>query len=426
MISTDLSNVWRSVSLPELLQEEKNIFDAHLFLGGGRRREDGWLSFLEEGDTARPRWLEEVIFSAQGVKEQSEYLVVVGGGLTQLGLKALTALSLEVGDGCRLLFCGEDFSPQPLSHVERTLRDKRFSLLVVSATGEDPATLITLRTLRRLMEDWAVTDYKERIYISAPEESALGRIALGEGFLLLPYLSTSDAVESVLNPAGLFALSAAGYSVKELCRGAATAMEEYALRSFENPLWLYVGARLALRDRGFFEECLCLTDYRAQMLGTWWKALNQKAMGRGGKHLSLDTALLPRDMVRQGDGLFAEHKFYTMIRLPMEGVSLPVEMDWKDLDGYNCLSGKDFSHVEAATLAAVDLALAQKQVPTISLEWEGTGTQGQLGALAVFMELSAALTAVCSGASLFDHTEMDGVFRRLDAVLERNFSNLSN
>jgi glycerol-3-phosphate acyltransferase PlsY len=49
-----------------------------------------------------------------------------------------------------------------------------------------------------------------------------------------------------------------------------------------------------------------------------------------------------------------------------------------------------------------------------------------MGALAVFMELSAALSAVCSGATLFDHTESDGVFRRLDAVLERNFSNLSN
>jgi glucose-6-phosphate isomerase len=187
-----------------------------------------------------------------------------------------------------------------------------------------------------------------------------------------------------------------------------------------------VGARLALRDRGFFEECLCLTDYRAQHLGTWWKALHQKSMGRSGKHLALDMALLPRDMARQGDGLFAEHKFYTMIRLPMAGVSLPVEMDWKDLDGYNCLSGKDYAYVEEAALAAIDLNLAQKQVPTISLEWEGTGTVGQLGALAVFMELSAALSAVCSGATLFDHTESDGVFRRLEAVLERNFSNLSN
>ncbi|MBP3313957.1 MAG: hypothetical protein J6K84_04785 [Oscillospiraceae bacterium] len=426
MISTDLSNVWRSVSLPELLQEEQTIFDAHLLLGGGRRREDGWLSFLEEQDTARPRWLEEIIFSAQGVKEQSEYLLVVGGGLTQLGLKALTSLSLGTEDGCRLLFCGEDVSPQPIAHLERTLRDKKFSILVMSATGEDPFTLITLRTLRRLMEDWAVSDVRERIYISAPEVSSLGQIALAEGFLLLPYLSTSDASESVLNPAGLFALSAAGYNVKELCRGAATAMEEYALRSFENPLWLYVGSRLALRDRGFFEECLCLTDYRAQMLGTWWKALNQKAMGRGEKPISLETALLPRELSRCGDGLFATHRFYTMIRLPMDGVSIPVEMDWKDLDGYNSLSGKDFAHVEKEALAAIDLNLAQKQIPVISLEWEGRGTVGEMGALAVFLELSAVLTAVCSGASPFLHTESDAIYHRLDTVLERNFSNLSN
>ena len=424
MLSTDLSNVWCKVSLPTLLEEERKIFDAHLVLGGGRQKLGGWLSFLEREDPSRPKWLEDVLSLAESVKAHSRYLVVVGGGLTALGARGLVELSPPPG-GVKLLFCGDDYAESTWKSLENTLLDNAFSVLAISPSGEDLGVLIALRSLRRMLEASCEEHPQERIFVSAPEDSSLGKVALAEEFALLPLLSTPDGENSVLNPAGLFLLHTAGFRVKELCRGAAMALEELDLRSFENPLWLYVGARVALAKQGYFKETLCLTRPEEEAFGLWWKCLMQSALGADAGYASWDCTVLPRDLSRRGGSLFAKGSFLTFFRLPGEGNPMPVEMDWKDADGLNCLSGKKFSHVSDALLTATELLLSQKQVPTLSLDADEHQGEETMGKLLVFFELSAALLAKTWGHSPFHREEEESIFRRTDALLARDSSNSS-
>ena len=62
MISVDISNIWCSVSLPDLLASEKTIFDAHMVLGGGEQKKNNpWLSWLDGSDEARRTWVNPVV-----------------------------------------------------------------------------------------------------------------------------------------------------------------------------------------------------------------------------------------------------------------------------------------------------------------------------------------------------------------------------
>ena len=54
MITVDISNIWGELSLPELLQAEKAVFDAHMMLTDRNGRGSdflGWLDLPVETET---------------------------------------------------------------------------------------------------------------------------------------------------------------------------------------------------------------------------------------------------------------------------------------------------------------------------------------------------------------------------------------
>lgn len=420
MLSTDLSNIWCSVSLPDLLREEKDIFDAHLTLGGGVLKEQGFLSFVTSGNQAA--MLEKIQLLAKKVQAHSHCLVVVGGGLTAMGVQAALDLTAKKLDGIPLVFCGEDYSSRRWLKVAAQLEDTDFSVLALSPLGSDPAALITLRALRRIMEGRYGEGMKERIFVSCPQKGALYETALAEGYTYLPMPDCGGSVSS-LNPAGLFMLEAAGLDCSRVLVGAATMAELCDLRSFENPVWLYVGARLCLFAAGFTEEVLCTTDPAMEHLARWWQKTMQAACGSKNKW-HFGHMCLPADIPVLGNAVLAPGRFMTVPRVPLSARRIAVEMDWKDADGLNTLAGKDLSHVEHAAVEAALDAFARQDIPVVSISCEKEPGEKELGEMLYFVELSAALCAGCVGAVPFRGDEMHLFYRQLAADLDWNFSNM--
>ena len=419
MISVDISNIWCSVSLPELLQSEKAMLEAHTKLSG-ERRQNSWLSWLDGSDDARRTWVNPVIAAAEKIRANSEILVVVGGGLSAAAAQAAIRLLPARAANLRLLFLGQDYSTEKWLRAVQTLEHAEFSVLVAAPTGDETAPLITLRALRWIMEKRYGSAAKDRIYISAGNpHSALMELGEALGCNILPMPDSPGAATSALNSASLLIMAAAGISPGLVYTGAAEAAAAYDDRSFDNPVWLYAASRFVLKNSGLGSELLCTPDPASESFGSWWLRTMAAAGNKDGCGVFLSHAKLPDDFFIMGDALLQPSHFATLLRLPLTNKKATVEVDWKDLDGLNCLAGQDLTFVEGKMLDAVAAAMTEQEVPFLTIECDEEPTDDRAGELFCFLEMAAGLSAQVMGVSPAVRRHVPAVLEALDRELGR-------
>ena len=165
MITVDISNIWGEVSLPDLLNLEKEIFDAHNALteGTGAGSEfTGWL------DLPTHQSAEEILriqSGAERIRADSDVFVVVGIGGSYLGSRAAIELlqgqNRNIGKGAgdpQIFFAGNTLSTRQWNELQHLLEGKDFSIAVVSKSGTTTETAIAMRSLRWMLERKYGTD----------------------------------------------------------------------------------------------------------------------------------------------------------------------------------------------------------------------------------------------------------------------------
>ena len=421
MISVDISNIWCSISLPDLLAEEKNIFDAHLQLGGGEYKNNPWFNWLDSDHEARRSWVNPVITAAEKIRSDSQILVVVGGGLPAAAARAAIRLLPGLSSPLRLLFVGEDYSSEKWLRVVKALETVDFSVLVTAPGKNETPALVALRSLRWIMEKRYGDFAKNRIYIAPPTPgSTLQKVADTLGCQTLPMPADKFAPASSLSPAALLMMAAAGINPGLLYSGAAAFAEENDIRSFDNPLWLYAAARKLLCGSGHPSEVICTTDPNADALGAWWQRTMSFAANKSGNLVAMQHARLPEDFFIAGDSLLQPGQFASVLRFPTQSRKVSVETDWADPDGLNALAGLDLSVLESRTLEAITDAFIRDEVPFVSIDCDEPMTDDKVGELLCFIEQAAALSARAMDADPTAQPLSAAVLKTLDSTLGRN------
>lgn len=394
MIEVDISNVWGELSLPDLLAMEKEVFDAHRKLTEDSGTE-GQLPDLESTEE-----LNRIRDCAERIRCDSEVCVVVGSGGSCLGARGAIELlqgshrnlTRETGEP-RIFFAGNSFSTRQWNELMQLLAGKDFSVLVISGPGADLERAIAFRSLRWMLErKYGTEEANSRIYaVTDPEQGALGQMAREAGWET--FLSSGD---SVLTAAGLLPLAVAGIDILEVVQGAMAAKEEYNLRSYENPVWLYAAVRNLLYRSGRNIELLTASEPDFRGLGSWWQRLFS---GVGG----------PDSIPAEWYAAKQKSRFETLLRFaPCEAEHI-IGSDWKDLDDLNFLEGKPLSFVEEQAGLAALTAHADSGMPVITLDC-GVLNGCTLGQLFYFLQLSSGICACLpdgdpvdpSGAEIFE------------------------
>lgn len=408
MINVELSNIWSCVSLPDLLGREKTLFDAHLRLRANTPGEQPFLGWLGQSDALTARMLHAVRKAAEQIRASGSVCVVVGSGgawlAAQAALQLLRACCPGAGDGqTRLIFAGSDLSSQAWLSLCDRLDGKDLCLHIISPHGDELEPAIASRAIRWMLERRYGADSKRRIFLSALADSPLAAMAQDGGYTLLPLPAERGGDYSALTSAVLLPLAVAGFDPLEFLEGAAGAWREYDLRAFENPVWLYAGARHTLEARGRQCEALCAFDPAFSGFLRWWKQLLLRRTCRDGAGLLPFSMELPgeQDALDAALGTGKRPVFETMLRVSAPAPRrVGVEMDWKDYDGLDYLSGRTLEDVERAGFEALCAAQAERDVPIAVLELEQVDAY-HLGELFYFFELSAALCALADGVDPF-------------------------
>ena len=427
MIKVDISNIWGEISLMDLLSMEAEVSQAHMTLTEGTGEGSDYLGWLGL-PTERPA--EEMLriqAAADRIRANSDVLVVIGIGGSYLGSRA----AIELLQGCNrnigkgkgdpmILYAGNTLSTRAWQQLQKLLEGKDFSIAIISKSGTTTEPAIATRALRWMLERKYGSDgARKRIYaITDPVDGALRQMTQEEGWESFVIPQNVGGRYSVLTAAGLLPMAVAGLDIRAVMAGAWEAKQEYNLRSFENPAWLYAGVRNLLHRRGKDIEILESFEPGFRMLGAWWQQLFGESEGKDGKGLFPATAELTADLHSLGQ-LIQQGKrnlFETVVRFGPAEHPVAVGIDVKNLDGLGYLEGKTLDFVEEqAYLGTVD-AHTDGFVPVITMEMDALNEK-TLGEMLYFFQLSCGISAYTLGVNPFNQPGVEHYKRNMFRLL---------
>ena len=429
MITVDISNVWGEIALGNLLTLEKEVFEAHQTLTektGPGSEHLGWLDLPTREPTDE---LKRIQAAAERIRAESEVCVVVGIGGSYLGSRAAIELlqgpSHNVGKGRgnpQIYFAGNSLSTRHWNELCRLLEGKDFSVIVISKSGTTMEPAIAFRGLRWMLERKYGTDgANSRIYaVTDPIQGALRQMAEEQKWERFSIPPAVGGRFSVLTAVGLLPMAVAGIDILEVMQGAMDAREEYDLRSYENPVWLYAAVRNLLYRKGKAVEIFESFEPGFRVFGGWWQQLFGQSEGKQGKGLFPATAELTADLhslgqlIQQGQ----RNVFETMVRFDPPEKAMTIMGDVQDLDGLNYLEGQELSHVDRMAFEGAVAAHVDGGVPVITMDC-GSLDARKVGELFYFLELSCGISAYLLGVNPFNQPGVELYKRNMFGLLGR-------
>ena len=399
MIEVDISHVWSGISLPDFLAIEKDVAAAHSALMDEEENRPDWMQL------PRRKADEEILrllTAAQTVRSQSEICVIVGripGAHAVLDMLYGSRYSPDKSDGNpRILFAGNSYDTREWEMLQHQLEGKDYSIFAANLSSEKPEAAIAFRGLRWQLERRLGTEEAaRRIYVAAAEESALWNLAQQQHWECFALPSQVEESHGIFTAAELFPLAVAGIDIMELLCGAADALDNYDLRSFENPLWLYAGMRNALFRRGKRTELFAGLPTGFRSLSVWWQQLFARWETSGS--IFPVGAAYPEDQYIWKSRISScpQSLFETLLRFEPEVSTYSVTSDVSDWDGLNHLAGKQLEEVEQDSFFALLDTHCDSGMPVITMDC-GKVSARSMGELFAFLALACEISSRIAGS----------------------------
>ncbi len=368
--------------------------------------------------------------AAEKIKNNSDALIVIGIGGSYLGARMVIELlshnfynvSKEArGGNPQIFFAGNSISSTYLSDLIETVKDKDFSVNIISKSGTTTEPAIAFRVFRDLLEKkYGKEGAKERIFATTDKaKGALKNLADEEGYETFVVPDDVGGRYSVLTAVGLLPIAAAGLDIDALMKGAEDAMVEYANPNInENACYQYVAARNILYRKGRTTEMLIDYEPQAHYFAEWWKQLFGESEGKDGKGIFPAAADFSSDLHSMGqyiqEGL--RIMFETVVFFDNPRKDIEIGTDAANVDGLNFLAGKNVSYVNEQAFNGTLLAHSDGNVPNLVIRAERMD-EYCLGNLIYFFEKACGVSGYVLGVNPFNQPGVEAYKKNMFALL---------
>ena len=364
--------------------------------------------------------------AAERIRKDSQALVVIGIGGSYLGARAVVELvnspnfNLTHKDGPAIYFAGNGLSTDAMLEVIDLIKDKDWSINVISKSGTTTEPAVAFRIFKNLLEEkYGKEEARKRIYATTDARNgALTGLADADGFEEFVVPEAVGGRYSVLTAVGLLPIACAGVDIVELMAGAEEAMTALAAPGQDNPAWQYAAARHALYTAGKKVEILVGYEPSFRFFGEWWKQLFGETEGKEGKALFPASVEFTADLhsmgqyIQQGERLMLE----TVVRFEKSRGSMEIPHDPDNVDGLNFLAGKDLSFVAEQAMRGTLLAHMDGGVPNLMVTAPGRDARS-VGALIYFFEYACGLSGYLLEINPFDQPGVEAYKNNMYALL---------
>ena len=378
------------VSEEEIIKFDKKIVKAHEELHKDTANINDFKGWVElEFDSAE---IERIKSVANKIRNNSEILVVVGIGGSYLGARAVIEALSNNFEKSNILYAGNNMSPDYMNDLLDYLKDKNFSINVISKSGTTTEPAIAFELLKELLiKKYGEEEVNSRIYVTTDKEKGVLRKEANEkGYETFVIPDNIGGRYSVLTPVGLLPIAAAGIDIDKIISGAKASMEKYSDIQ-ENDCYKYAILRNILYKKGKKIEILANYEPKLQYFMEWWKQLFGESEGKENKGIFPVSVGYTTDLhslgqyVQEGE----RHLFETVI---------DIENPYRDIDftidensHLNYLNGKTLNFANHSAMQGTITAHVEGGVPNIVIRVEKLD-EYSIGELIYFFEKACAIS----------------------------------
>ena len=414
---------------PEQLQERVN--EVHKMIHNKTGLGNDFLGWLDLPTNYDKDEFSRLLKAANKIKNDSDVLVVIGIGGSYLGAKAgLEFLKVPFKNKqLEVVFAGHQMSGSYLNHLVKYLKDKRFSINVISKSGTTTEPAIAFRVLKNLLEEQVgELEAKSRIYATTDKQKgALYKLSHANGYEMFVIPDDVGGRFSVLTPVGLLPLAADGIDVKKMLEGAKDAQMRFTNPNLaENEAYLYAATRYLLYKQGYKIEMLVGYEPNLLYLNEWWKQLYGESEGKDNKGLFVASAGFSTDLhslgqyIQEGE----RHLFETVVEVENLESDTIIPSTEDDLDELNYLAGKKLSYVNKQALKGTMMAHKDGNVPNMLLNIPSFDSY-TFGYLVYFFEKACAMSAYLIEVNPFNQPGVEAYKKNMFALLgKKGYENI--
>lgn len=367
--------------------------------------------------------------TAEKMHTYGDYLVVIGIGGSYLGAKAIIDLLDNYYEKSKIIFLGNNLSPEYISETLNFLESVDFCVNVVSKSGKTLEPAIAFRLVKEVLKSKYGEKYNERIFVTTSKsDSLLHEEAVTNGYEEFFIPSDIGGRYSVFTAVGLLPLAFAGYNILDFIRGAINSYIECTTQPyFENEALIYASLRNILYNENKTIEALVTYEPKARFFGEWWKQLFGESEGKNYKGIFPVSLVYSTDLHSLGqyvqDGI--RNIFETIIDITEVSqkktylISDPIiNYSSQDIDKLNYLSDKKVSYIRKQTMDGVIKAHISGNVPNIRLTIKEIN-EYYVGYLLYFFMFSCGVSGYILDVNPFNQDGVEEYKKNMMALLRK-------
>ena len=383
----------------EIIKFDKKIIRAHKELHNDTKNINDFKGWVELDFDAQE--IDRIKSIATRIRSNSEILVVVGIGGSYLGARAVIEALSNNFEKSNILYAGNNMNPDYMNDLLDYLKDKDFSINVISKSGTTTEPAIAFELLKELLVKKYGEEASNRIYVTTDKEKGVLRKEANEkGYETFVIPDNIGGRYSVLTPVGLLPIAAAGIDIDKIINGAKAAMEKYADIE-DNECYIYAILRKILYKKGKKIEILASYEPKLQYFMEWWKQLFGESEGKENKGIFPVSVGYTTDLhslgqyVQEGE----RHLFETVIDI--ENPYRDIEFSIDENSHLNYLNGKTLNFANHSAMQGTITAHVEGGVPNIVIRVEKLD-EYSIGELIYFFEKACAISGYLLNVNPFN------------------------
>ena len=388
-----------------------------------------FLGWLHLPSSITEEHLNDILATAQVLRENCDTIVVAGIGGSYLGARAViealgNSFEWLANDGKNpvILFAGNNIGEDYLFELCEYLKGRRFGVINISKSGTTTETALAFRLLKKQCEEQRGLDVARKVIVAVTDakKGAARVTADKEGYKSFIIPDNVGGRFSVLTPVGLLPIACAGFDIKAMIQGAVD-MEKATNTDVpvaENLAATYAAARNALYAAGKKIEILANFQPKLHSMNEWWKQLYGESEGKNGKGIFPAAVDLTTDLHSMGQWIQDGERtiFETVISVESPRHTVLFPHDEENLDGLNFLEGRRVDEVNRMAELGTQLAHVDGGVPCMRIVMPELN-EYYLGQLIYFFERGCGISGLVLGVNPFDQPGVEAYKKNMFALL---------
>ena len=418
----DYSNVLPFIALDEIVSMADKSEECRKVLLEKTGKGNDFVDWVKWPITISSEEVERIIACSERLKKLGKYLVVIGIGGSYLGAKAGLSMLRKYYESneYQAIFAGNTFSADRTYELLEYLKDKDFSVVVISKSGTTTESAIAFRLFRQLLIEKYQDKYNERVVaITTNHDSALHDMALESGYEEFFIPDGIGGRYSVLTSVGLLPIAFEGYDIKKVLQGSIDAYNEFSEKPYmENKALLYAAIRNLLYKKGKNVEILGFYEPKMRYIGEWWKQLYGESEGKENKGIFPASVIYSTDLhslgqyVQDGERIL----FETIVEIEKPNNDVDMISDEKNLDKLNYLVGKKLDYVNKQAMKGTSIAHVEGGAANIKISVEEI-SEYIFGYLVYFFMFACGVSGYLLDVNPFDQQGVEAYKKKMFELL---------